>query len=107
MPRRLVCLALLMVAGLARADGFADELRYRGDTLAEWLHKLEADDRAVRLAASRVLLHVGPEAREAAPALLMALKNDNAVVRDRVADALARIGPQAVPVLTAALTFDD
>src|SRR6476619_4211863 len=103
MPRRLACLALLMVAGLGRADGFADDLRYRGKTLTEWLQQLKSDDRAVSLAASRALVYVGPEAQEAAPALLMALKNDDPVVRDRVADALSRIGKDAVPLLAAAL----
>src|SRR5262249_17345763 len=85
----------------------ADELRYHGRPLSEWLLALRGPDRARRLAASRVLNRVGPEAHEAAPALLMGLKTDDDTVRDRVAAALARIGPRVVPLLTAALTFDD
>ncbi|MGL4550702.1 MAG: HEAT repeat domain-containing protein, partial [Gemmataceae bacterium] len=98
---------LLVVAGAARADGFADELRYPAQTLGQTLTRLRSADPAVRRAASRALNRVGPEAHEAAPALLMALKSDDEAVRDRVAAALARVGPRAVPLLTAALSFDD
>src|SRR5262249_12002056 len=91
-----VCLALGVLAGGARGQ-FEEDLLYAGRPLRDWLRELKAPDVAVRYRASRVLRFVGPEAREAAPALLMALKNDDIWLRARVAWALARLGPRQVP----------
>src|SRR5262249_4602290 len=85
---------------------YEEDLVYEGSSLKGWLGDLRSADRKVRLRASRVLGHVGPEARDAAPALLMAFKNDDPWARARAAWALARVGPGQVPLLTAALRSD-
>lgn len=67
-------------------------------TLREW---------GVRQTATDSLARIGPAA---IPALIDALKDPNAEVRDRAAQALARMGPparQAVPQLIAALQDPD
>src|SRR5262245_7896178 len=107
--KRLLALALLAGVGGARAEEprYEEDLAYEGRSLKAWLADLRSADAKVRLLASRVLNHVGPEARDAAPALLMALKNDDLWCRARAAWALGRTGPGCVPLLTAALRFDD
>ncbi len=105
MPRAL--LLLLALAGAARADGFAEDLDYGGATLAEHLSRLRDKD-ADQLAASRAILaNAGHESWRAAPAVLMTVKHAPPEARARLADALGRMGPRAVPALTAALHFDD
>src|SRR5262249_22272407 len=72
-----------------------------------WLTEVRSPTPAVRRKASRVLRLVGPEADQAAPALLMALRSDDLIIRGRLAWALARLGPKQVPLLAAALAFQD
>src|SRR5262245_15377183 len=81
----------------AHEPRYEEDLTYEGRSLAAWLGDLRSADQKVRLRASRVLDHVGPEARDAAPALLMAFKNDDPWARARAAWALARLGPGQVP----------
>lgn len=101
-------LLMLLLPAAARADGFAEDLDYGGATLAALLQRLRVGLRSDALEASRVILvHAGPDAHEAAPQVLMGLKHTSPVVRARLASALGRMGPRAVPSLRAALHFDD
>jgi HEAT repeat protein len=102
-------LLLLLLPAVAWADGFPEDLYYGGPTLAALLKRLRDSkvDSDLRAAARTILVHAGPESHEAAPQVLMALKNDSPVVRARLTAALARMGPKVVPALTAALFFDD
>jgi HEAT repeat protein len=50
---------------------------------------------------------MGAEAKEAVPALIAALKDQDGVVRSSAADALGRMGGEAVPALIAALKDQD
>src|SRR5437588_5188193 len=99
MNRLLALLVGLALATAARAGGFEEEVVYRGRSLRELLAAVRSDDVVLRRGASRVLRLVGPEADLAAPALLMALKTDDQIARERVAAALARLGPKQVPLL--------
>src|SRR5262245_52723698 len=108
MPRvAALLLATALLAGHppASAAGFDRAVVYQARTLRDWLADLRAKDESVVLRASRVLRLVGPEASDAAPALLMALRHDDLTVRFRLARALAQTGPRQVPLLTAALSF--
>jgi HEAT repeat protein len=106
---RVVVLGVLLLAGPGRAaaDGYEEDLTYQARALRDWIRNVRGTNPAARRLASRVLRFVGPEAHQAAPALLMALKTEDAIARLRVAQALARIGPRARPLLAAALGFDN
>jgi HEAT repeat protein len=56
-------------------------------------------DVALRQEAARMLNAVGPEAKDAVPALLLALRDKDDLLRRRAADALGRMGSDAVPPL--------
>jgi HEAT repeat protein len=56
-----------------------------------------------RRAAAQVLREIGPQAAEAVPALISALGDTDAGVREAATDALSAIGPPSVPALLAAL----
>jgi hypothetical protein len=67
---------------------------------------LEDEDWHVREAAAIVLGHIGPEAKEAVPALIEALQDEEWDVRHAALGALGEIGPEAkeaVPALIKAL----
>ncbi len=107
MLRLQTLLVLLLLAPCAPAAGFEEDIVYRGRSLRDWLADVRTGNEVARRRASRVLRLVGPEAGDAAPALLMALKLDDVTARERLAAALARMGPRQVPLLAAALSFDD
>src|SRR5438132_220876 len=73
--------------------------------------RLKADKEQDRADAARRLGQLGPKAKEAAPALVEALKDPLVDVRLRAAAGLARIDgkhhPQALPVLRATLKDDN
>src|SRR5436305_7886186 len=100
-------LVLLLLTPCAGAAGFEKDVVYRGRSLRDWLADVRTGNEAARRRASRVLRLVGPEASDAAPALLVALKSDDVTARERLAAALARMGPRQVPLLATALSFDD
>lgn len=68
---------------------------------------LNRKDVRLRQEACRMLGILGPEAREAVPALLAALKDDDEVLRRRASDALSRLGQEVVPVLLRAFLQND
>jgi HEAT repeat protein len=98
---------LLFVGPPPPACGFEEDLVYEGRPLREWLLDIRGNDPAARRRASRVLRLVGPEAHEAVPALLMAMKTDDAVARYRLSRTLARMGPRTVPLLSASIRFEN
>jgi HEAT repeat protein len=79
---------------------------YEGKDAAELAEMLRSEDPAVQVQGAYGLARLGPEAREALPALAAALKAPDVRVRQNAAAALAAIGPQAagaVPALTETL----
>jgi HEAT repeat protein len=98
---------LFCLGDAARAGGFEEDVVYQGRSLRQWLTDIRGSDEADRRKASRVLRLVGPEAADAAPALLLALRTDDLIVRDRIAAALARLGSKKVPILADALALED
>src|SRR5947209_8148010 len=105
-------LYLLTVAvGLAYVNarlGHA-EFRSRLDG-AVWLEQLNAEDPALRREAVQAVGNMGPEAAEAVPDLVRALKDPDAGVRRQAAKALGNIGPAAreasVPLAEAMMDTD-
>lgn len=79
----------------------------KGRAVPILIQALENQDRGVRWGAAWVLGEIGPEAKEAVPALSKALVEDeDAMVRQQAAEALRDIGPaakEAVPALIQAL----
>jgi HEAT repeat protein len=78
----------------------------RGQSTADLLEQLRAEEPARRLHAIRALGERGGEAAVVAPALALALRDEDAFVRRDAALALGRIGPEArptAPALVAAL----
>jgi HEAT repeat protein len=107
MNRLAALLVLFLLAGPARAGDFEEDVVYHGRTLRDWLADINSRDAATRRQASRIMRLVGPEADEAVPALLLALRTDDMIARNRITWALARIGPKKAAVLAAALAFFD
>jgi HEAT repeat protein len=64
------------------------------------------DDDGVRRGAIVALGQIGPGAKDAVPALILALDDDNASVRSATAEALGKIGQEAVPALIKAVDAD-
>jgi HEAT repeat protein len=131
-------LGLLVWAGAGRGD----EPKVEGKTVKQWVEQLKDSeprraakamtaltkigepavdplievlkdkDEEARPLAAQVLGDIGPAAKKAIPALIEALKDDDAdpSVRNSAASALAEMGPAAkpaVPALLAALKDDD
>jgi HEAT repeat protein len=68
---------------------------------------LRSPDSNARRYAASALGGIGPEAKEAVPALITTLKDQNVDVRRYAASVLGEIGPPAVPELIAALKDQD
>src|SRR6186713_2420399 len=62
-------------------------------------HQLTSWDATDRGSAASELGNLGPRAKEAVPALVAALKDEDYYVARHVVEALVRIGPDAVPAL--------
>ena len=78
----------------------------RGKTTADLLEQMRAKESAQRLHAIKALGERGKDAATVAPALALALRDEDAFVRRDAAEALGRIGPearQAAPALVATL----
>src|SRR5438094_6284360 len=58
-----------------------------------WMEMLRDANVVARCTAARALGQMGPQAREALPALLQALQDREPLVRDAVAEAIGCIGP--------------
>jgi HEAT repeat protein len=97
---------LLSVNLLAVVSGNERELRYQGKTLNELIGELYHKNVEVRRSAASALEHKGLEAKEAIPALIEVLQDEDGRVRATAARALGKIGPEAeraIPVLAEAL----
>jgi HEAT repeat protein len=77
------------------------------DPLPDLLRGLRSDTTADRLRAAKDLSRLGWLAREALPALVAALEDDDAKVREVVAQAIGNMGPDALPTLAGMLTHND
>jgi HEAT repeat protein len=100
---------LLLSLALAPAQPPAEEPKFSGRPLREWLADLKNDDLLVREEAVEVLGSAGVSAKEAVPALEKLLKADSLSLRMRAGMALFRItgrGDQAAETLTEALRDD-
>ena len=71
--------------------------------VVDFVRQLQSQNVDVRLSAVKALARIGPEAKEAVPALIAALKDKDDGVRSFAAEALGRIGKEAVPALIVAL----
>ena len=90
-----------MLLGLMRQEHFE-----RGRPLNYWLTALHNPDSAQRWQAANVIGEMGPEGKDAVPALAAALHDEEPHVRVNAALALMKIGPDsqaAVPDLSTAL----
>jgi hypothetical protein len=97
-------LLLLLLAGLFASC--RSRPPYEGKSAAELERMLHDPDQAVQVQGAFGLSRLGPEARDAVPALGEAVRNGEPLVRQNAALALGAIGPDArdaVPALTAAL----
>jgi HEAT repeat protein len=96
----LVVLTVALASGCARKSG---PVTAGGRPAAEWAANLTSSDPAVRKKAARELGHIGAADKAAVPALVGALKDKDAGVREAAVLALLAIGPPAVdaaPALT-------
>jgi HEAT repeat protein len=91
-----------LVNKLAVEDSFLRRTitRLGGERAFQWFSGRSADEQ--HGAAAIAFLALGSSARPAVPGLIDLLRRPSA--RERAADALAAIGPEAVPALTQALT---
>src|SRR5260370_28166803 len=66
----------------------------------DWTEMLRDANVVARCTAARALGQMGPQARDALPALLQALQDRDPLVRDAVAEAIGCVGPDSQdPVL--------
>ena len=104
-PTLLVCL-LLLCSGCSKKE----EASHQGKSLSEWLTMLEEQDPAKRYAAIRAVGEIGPEAKEAIPALIQTIRETrNRNKRFLVASvhALLGMGREVVPHMITLLKDDD
>jgi HEAT repeat protein len=84
---------------------------YQGKPLDELINELRQSQMERREAALKILKkEIGPEGRAAVPALIQALNDPNAGMRDLAINCLASVGPaakEAVPALIALVLKDD
>jgi HEAT repeat protein len=95
----VVC-TVVVAGGCARKSG---PVTAGGRPAAEWAADLGSADTAVRKKAARELGHIGAADKAAVPALVGALKDKDAGVREAAVLALFAIGPpaaEAAPALT-------
>jgi HEAT repeat protein len=90
----------LLCAGQLAYGADATAPSYGGKSVSQWLAVLKLDDaqeanREQRRRAAHALGQIGPQAKEAVPALCEALDSLSMEVRHYAADALGRIGPEA------------
>lgn len=93
--------APILIGDLTHSDAgvrvaAAETLRRLGHTVTRDLSRALRDSPLeIRLAVADVLNDIGPEAKDATPALILALKDSNAKVREKSAEALGSIGKEA------------
>jgi HEAT repeat protein len=99
LPAGLACL-LLLECGCSRGRP------YEGKSVDQLTQMLQSDDPIKQVQGAFGLGQVGPQAKEAGPALIHALKDRHTSVRENAALALGKISPdvtEAMPALTDAL----
>jgi hypothetical protein len=84
-----------------------EEPRYRGLSVSDWIATLKNPYPEIRANAATALGHLGPQAKYGVPALVEALRDEEADVRVRAAQALAGIGDEAVQPLTKSLSSNN
>src|SRR5688500_1484301 len=77
------------------------------DPLPALIRALRSQSPAERVRAAKDLGRLGWLAREAMPALVAALHDDDAKVRESAAHAIGLMGPEALPTLTGMLRHED
>src|SRR5262249_13689072 len=77
------------------------------DPLPDLIRTLRCKSPIDRVRAAKDLGRLGWLARDAMPALVTALKDDDAKVREAAAQAVGQMGPDALPPLTAMLAHTD
>ena len=95
---------LVRLSGLDPAMVITAQIKQR---VNHWIANLKSTSTEDRRIAAQTLGTIGPRAKEGVPALIIALKDREAVVRHSVVYALAQIGAQAVPALITALKDRD
>ena len=100
----LVCIAILSIGCTKK-----EEVTYQGKPLSEWIQMLEQPDLAAKSSAIAAIRELGPEAKEAAPAIIKTIRQvRNGDKRMLVAciDTLLGMGKEAVPYLIDLLKDD-
>ena len=103
-PSALVCIAILSIGCTKK-----EEVTYEGKPLSEWIKMLEEPDLKAKSSAIAAISELGPEAKEATPALIETIRQvRNGDKRMLVAcnDALLGMGKEAVPYLIDLLKDD-
>jgi HEAT repeat protein len=95
---------LVRLSGLDPAVVITAQIKQR---VTQWIANLKSTNSEDRRIAAQALGQLGVKAKEGVPALIIALKDREAVVRNAVVSALAQIGPPAVPSLINALRDRD
>jgi len=90
-----MCRLSLFLAVVSAAAALADEPEFDRKPLSAWTRQLGAGSVAERREAAGALRYFGPSALPALDALVAALKDTDAQVRENAADALWRIGTEA------------
>jgi HEAT repeat protein len=108
MPRRAPALVslLALLTLLVPVRAAEPDPDYDGKRLSEWVKQLKGQKEADRQAAEEALAALAGESRRVVPALLEAVQLGEETNQSAVS-ALVRIGPAAVPDLSAALWDDD
>lgn len=91
----LLGLACLLAGCIKRDPATSQTYVHEGRTLADWLRAVKDPNSNVRLSAYESLKTLGPEDREAVPALAQALQDPDPNVRWVAADCLGRLGASA------------
>ena len=93
--------------GFQMTTGYNRSMKTDDDPLPELIQGLHSEIPADRLKAAKNLGRLGWLARDALPALIRALDDLDARVRESAAHAIGLMGPEALPTLTLMLTHSD
>jgi len=101
----LVCVSLFMPVMAFGCQLKTESDAAKGERVSGLVEKLKTGDRNVRIEAAKELAKMGPAAKDAVPALVAALKEEDPErsLHIEVSNALEKIGAAAVPALIEAL----